>query len=149
MRTVGRRDATVTGTAVTRDRPQREWMPVTIVIPMFLSALLVLVWLGAGAVLLWLLATFPSPANATSTILWGGLVVLGVLVNVGVLVGLARRISWMRWVVVGQALAMTALFIVTPIGLWVGLVGIGQGLVLFAPSARRWFREANDPRPAL
>lgn len=134
---------------MTRERPQREWMPVTIAIPMFLSALLVLVWLGAGAVLLWLLAAFPSPANATSTILWGGLVVLGVLVNVAVLVGLARRISWMRWVVVGQALAMTALFIVTPIGLWVAPVDIGQGVLLFVPSARRWFLEANDRHPTL
>jgi hypothetical protein len=124
-------------------------MPVTIAIPMFLSALLVLVWLGAGALLIWLLATFPTPANATSTILWGGLVVFGVLVNVAVLVGLARRISWMRWVAVGQGLAMTALFIVTPIGLWVGPVGIGQGLLLFVPSARRWFLEANDRHPAL
>lgn len=139
----------MTGTAATRDRPQREWMPVTIVIPMFLSALFVLVWLGAGAVLLWLLATFPTPANRTSTILWGGLVVLGVLVNVAVLIGLARRIAWMRWVVVGQALAMTALLIVTPIGLWAGTVGIGQGVLLFVPSARRWFREANDRPPAL
>lgn len=139
----------MTGTALTRDRPQREWMPVTIVIPMFLSALLALVWLGAGAVLLWLLATFPTPANRTSTILWGGLVVLGMLVNVAVLVGLARRIAWMRWVVVGQALAMTALFVVTPIGLWVGPVGIGQALLLFVPSARRWFHETNDRHPAL
>ncbi|WP_146115412.1 hypothetical protein [Microbacterium sp. MYb62] len=139
----------MTGTAATRDRPQREWMPATIIIPMFLSALLVLVWLGAGAVLLWLLTTFPTPANATSTILWGGLVVLGVLVNVAVLVGLARRISWLRWVVVGQALAMTALLIVTPIGLWAGAVGAGQGILLFVPSARRWFRGADDRRPAF
>ncbi|PRB12568.1 hypothetical protein CQ042_15205 [Microbacterium sp. MYb62] len=124
-------------------------MPATIIIPMFLSALLVLVWLGAGAVLLWLLTTFPTPANATSTILWGGLVVLGVLVNVAVLVGLARRISWLRWVVVGQALAMTALLIVTPIGLWAGAVGAGQGILLFVPSARRWFRGADDRRPAF
>lgn len=132
-----------------RPRADREWMPVTIVLPMLLSATLVAAWIAAGFILVWLFRAFPTPANGTSSILWSVVVLLGLLVNMTILIGLARRTAWMRWVVVAQALAMIALLIATPLGLWAVLVCGGQSVLLSLPPSRRWFRGRPIPQAAL
>ena len=48
-----------------------------------------------------------------------------------------------------QALAMMALLIATPFGLWAVLVCGGQSVLLFLPPSRRWFRGRPIPQAAL
>ena len=130
------------------DGPDREWLPVTILLPMLLSGFLAAGWGLAGVMLIWLIRAFPSPEGTTSSILWGGLVLLAIVANVAIMIGLARRVTWMRWAVVAQAVVTTALLMPTPFGIWAGLLLAGQVILLFLPLSRRWFGlDAVPPRP--
>lgn len=127
----------------------REWMPVTILLAILLSGLLVLAWTAGGAVILWLANTFPAPANAGTIATWVAVIALGLAVNLAIFFGIFRRADWARWLVALQALVLTvALAVVGSLAVWGILVVAVQTVLVVVGPSNRWFSGAPAlPRP--
>lgn len=130
-------------------RIDRERMPATIAIAVFLSGAFVLAWAIAGMCLVWIATAFAAPASAGTIALWAAVIVLGVVANVAVILGIFRRENWARWIVVMQSLVLTIVLIAAgSLALW-GILAVAiHAVLVVVPSSNTWFRYRPVPRNA-
>lgn len=130
-------------------RIDRERMPATIAIAVFLSGAFVLAWAIAGMCLVWIATAFAAPASAGTIALWAVVIVLGVAANVAVILGIFRRENWARWIVVMQSLVLTIVLIAAgSLALW-GILAVAiHAVLVVVPPSNTWFRYRPVPRNA-